>query len=147
MILMSEAMAEIAEPLLAERLQASGIRPTEPRLQIAAVLLSSPQHLSAEQIAEALERRGAHVAKATIYNTLNLFAAHGLIRQLTLDGARTWFDSNVDAHYHFHDVHSGALTDVAVGEVQFARLPTVPEGYELAGVDLVIRLKKADPPA
>jgi len=93
---------------VARRLQACGIRSTEQRLRIAKVLLAAPQHLSAEQITEALEGSGGHVSKATVYNTLNLFAKHGLIRQLNVDGLRAWFDSNVEAHYHFHDQDTGS---------------------------------------
>src|SRR5690348_14508571 len=128
--------------ICAQRLADFGIRPTAQRLQIAALLLASPQHLSAEQILASLRATGARVSKATVYNTLNLFAARGLIRQLSVDGARTWFDSNVDAHYHFHDVDSGALIDVPVPEVEFSRLPVPPMGTEVAGIDLVIRLRK-----
>jgi Fur family iron response transcriptional regulator len=65
-----------------------------------------------------------------------------LIRQLSVDGSRAWFDSNVDAHYHFHDVSSGALIDVPVPEVEFSKLPVPPPGTEVAGIDLVIRLRK-----
>ncbi len=119
-----------------------GIRATDQRLQIATILLSAPRHLSAEQIAEALRRDGARVSKATVYNTLNLFAARGLIRQLSVDGTCAWFDSNVEPHYHFHDEQSGALTDVAVNDVQFSRLPVPPAGMEVAGIDLVIRLRR-----
>ena len=75
---------------------------------------SSPQHLSAEQILASLRGAGARVSKATVYNTLNLFADHGLLRQLSVDGSRAWFDSNVEPHYHFHDLTSGALIDVPV---------------------------------
>ena len=100
---------------IAERLFAHGIQPTAQRRRIAAVLLSAPQHMSAEQ----------------------------LLAQLVADGARVWFDSNVEAHYHFHDVESGALTDVAVPEVEFSRLPPPPAGMEVAGIDLVIRLRRA----
>jgi Fur family transcriptional regulator, iron response regulator len=128
---------------LAARLQACGIRATAPRLQIAGLLLAAPQHLSAEQLTERLRQRGLVVSKATVYNTLNLFAAHGLIRQLVVDGVRSCFDSNVQAHYHFHDESSGALTDVALPEVQFSRLPEPPAGMEVAGLDLVIRLRPA----
>ena len=99
---------------VASRLSACGIRVTEQRLRIASILLAAPQHLSAEQIAEALRRDGARVSKATVYNTLNLFAAHGLIRQLSVDGDCAWFDSNVEPHYHFHDEHTGTLSDVAL---------------------------------
>src|SRR6516165_3839645 len=124
------------------RLTDCGIRPTGQRVRIAALLLSAPQHLSAEQILDSLRSAGARVSKATVYNTLNLFAARGLIRQLSVDGSRAWFDSNVDAHYHFHDVTSGALIDVPVPDVEFSRLPDPPPGTEVAGIDVVIRLRR-----
>jgi Fur family transcriptional regulator, iron response regulator len=125
-----------------KRLAACGIRPTAQRVRIASVLLQAPQHLSAEQILASLRGSGARVSKATVYNTLNLFASHGLIRQLSVDGSRAWFDSNVDPHYHFHDLSSGALIDVPVPDVEFSRLPAPPPGTEVAGIDLVIRLRK-----
>ncbi len=124
------------------RLSDCGIRPTAQRVRIASLLLSSPQHLSAEQILASLRAAGARVSKATVYNTLNLFAGHGLIRQLSVDGSRAWFDSNVDPHYHFHDLTTGALIDVPVPAVEFSRLPPPPAGTEVAGIDLVIRLRK-----
>ena len=125
-----------------QRLTACGIRPTAQRVRIATLLLSAPQHLSAEQILASLRGSGARVSKATVYNTLNLFADHGLIRQLSVDGSRAWFDSNVGPHFHFHDLTSGALIDVPVPDVEFARLPVPPPGTEVAGIDLVIRLRK-----
>ena len=124
------------------RMADCGIRPTAQRMRIASLLLAEPQHLSAEQILASLRQAGARVSKATVYNTLNLFASHGLIRQLSVDGARAWFDSNVNAHYHFHDVATGALIDVPVPEVEFSRLPPPPPGTEVEGIDLVIRLRK-----
>lgn len=135
------------ETELATRLANCGIRPTAQRLRIAGVLLASPQHLSAERIAEALRVSGEPISKATVYNTLNLFAAQGLIRRLSVDGSCSWFDSTVEPHYHFHDPQSGALTDVGLGEVEFARLPQAPAGMEFAGIDLVIRLRKSRAPA
>jgi Fur family iron response transcriptional regulator len=65
------------------RLTECGIRPTAQRVRIAALLLSAPQHLSAEQILAQLRALGARVSKATVYNTLNLFADRGLIWQLS----------------------------------------------------------------
>lgn len=122
-------------------LQAHGIRITEPRRRIAEILLGEPQHRSAEQVTEALRRGGVRISKATVYNTLNLFASHGLLRELAVDPRRSWFDSNTSEHHHFHDVVSGKLADVAPGEVQFARLPEPPPGMEVEGVDVVIRLR------
>jgi Fur family iron response transcriptional regulator len=134
--------AEVVARRCQRRMADCGIRPTAQRMRIATLLLSEPQHLSAEQILASLRSSGARVSKATVYNTLNLFASHGLIRQLSVDGARAWFDSNVDAHYHFHDVASGALIDVPVPDVEFSRLPPPPPGTEVDGIDLVIRLRR-----
>ncbi|HTT05950.1 MAG TPA: Fur family transcriptional regulator [Steroidobacteraceae bacterium] len=137
--------AVLADPPVAsaaQRLAACGIRATPQRLQVASLLLSAPQHLSAEQITEALRQNGTRVSKATVYNTLNLFAARGLIRQVNLDGNCAWFDSNVAPHYHFHDQQTGALLDVEPRDVQFSRLPAPPSGMEVAGIDVVIRLRR-----
>jgi Fur family iron response transcriptional regulator len=137
---------ESANPAAAQgcerRLSDCGIRPTAQRVRIASLLLAEPQHRSAEQILASLRACGARVSKATVYNTLNLFAERGLIRQLSVDGARSWFDSNVDPHYHFHDESTGALIDVPVPAVEFSRLPVPPPGTEVTGIDLVIRLRK-----
>ena len=133
---------DVAAALCQRRMAECGIRPTAQRMRIAALLLAEPQHLSAEQILANLRSNGARVSKATVYNTLNLFASHGLIRQLSVDGARAWFDSNVDAHYHFHDLSNGALIDVPVPDVEFSRLPPPPPGTEAEGIDLVIRLRR-----
>ena len=129
---------------LNQRLVRAGVRPTAQRLRIAALLLGRPQHLSAEQVLAGLRGQGMRVSKATIYNTLNLFAASGLIRQLSVGGDRCWFDSNTDAHYHFHDVETGALTDVCLRDVEFQRLPEPPAGMQVDGIDLVIRLRRRD---
>jgi Fur family iron response transcriptional regulator len=127
---------------LTQRLNGAGVRPTAQRLRIASILLSRPQHLSAEQVLAGLRGLGQRVSKATIYNTLNLFAASGLIRQLSVGSDRCWFDSNTEAHYHFHDLDTGALMDVAVRDVEFQRLPEPPPGMQVDGVELVIRLRR-----
>jgi len=127
---------------LNQRLARAGVRPTSQRMRIAALLLGRPQHLSAEQVLAGLRGQGLRVSKATIYNTLNLFAASGLIRQLSVGSDRCWFDSNTSAHYHFHDLDSGALTDVELGDVEFQRLPQPPAGMQVDGIELVIKLRR-----
>lgn len=126
----------------AERLRACGIQPTAQRLRIASLLIGAPQHLTADQLLDRLRRDGARVSKATVYNTLNLFAARGVLRQLAVDGDRAWFDSNTEPHYHFQDLDTGALTDLPHTAVRFEQLPPPPPGTEYAGIELFIRLRR-----
>ena len=127
---------------VAQTLTAFNINATAQRLQIAAVLLSEPLHLSADQLLERLRGEGERVSKATVYNTLKLFVERGLIRQINLDPARTVYDSTRDNHHHFHEVETGTLWDIDPNDVAFSRLPTLPEGMEIAGVEVIIRVAR-----
>jgi len=135
-------MNAIHPDMVNERLRGCGILPTAQRLRIASVLLPAPQHLTADQILAELRHRGEKVSKATVYNTLNLLAGKGVIRQLAVDGDRAWFDSNTTPHFHFQDVDTGALTDLPPDTVRFEQLPPPPAGMEYAGIELFIRLRR-----
>ena len=132
----------LSDAALIERLRQHGVRSTSPRLRIARVMLAAPRHLDAEQVAIALRGSGPPISKATVYNTLNLFAERGLVRPLTVGMGKTWFDSNVSAHFHFQDEQTGSLTDLPLPDVQFAKLPAPPAGMEVAGIELLIRVRK-----
>ncbi|MGH8167846.1 MAG: Fur family transcriptional regulator, partial [Woeseiaceae bacterium] len=76
-----------------KKLERHGVMPTPQRVEVAEVLLDRPQHLSAEQILERLRQAGSRVSKATVYNTLKLFGDRGLVKELTVDPDRRFYDS------------------------------------------------------
>ena len=117
-----------------------GIAVTAQRVEIGAILLESMQHLSAEQVQARLEADGASASKATVYNTLGLFARKGLVRELVIDGARAFYDSNPSDHFHFYNVDDGTLFDFPSSPVTLSNLPTPPEGTKLDKVDVVVRV-------
>lgn len=123
-------------------LQSHGITPTAQRLRVGQVLFACDQHLTADEVLARLRVAGARVSKATVYNTLNLFAARGLVRHLNVEASHASFDSNIRPHFHFHVVDTGELIDVPPGDVEFASLPEPPRGTEIAGVDVVLRLRR-----
>ena len=125
------------------KLQEHGILPTPQRLQIAEILMARPQHLSAEQIIERLRQAGSDVSKATVYNTLNLFGECGLVRELSVDPERRFYDSRSDLHHHFFNVDTGELIDIDKSAVSFERLPQLPEGTLGDGVEVTIRVRNA----
>ena len=124
-------------------LKESGVLPTQQRLMIARVLFERPQHFSADQIMSQVNCGRDHVSKATIYNTLGLFASKGLIREVIVDPSRVFYDPNTSDHHHFYNVDTGELQDVDVSDIQISQLPELPEGTVTDGVDVIIRVRSA----
>lgn len=118
-----------------------GIMPTPQRIEIADILLERPQHLSADQIIDKLKAARSGVSKATVYNTLNLFAGRGLIREVMVDPVRKFYDSTTHPHHHFYNVDTGELSDISEGKVAFLDLPELPEGTQSESVEVLIRVR------
>lgn len=93
-------------------LRGHGINPTAQRVEIARELFSRKGHFSAEDVFMLVNNEQAQVSKATVYNTLGLFAEKGLIRQLIVDPTKVFYDPNMVPHHHFYDVVTGVLTDI-----------------------------------
>ena len=125
-------------------LEQRGIRPTSQRVKVAEILLTSPRHMTAEQILVALREATGHVSKATVYNTLNLFVEQGLAREIHADPERCVYDSTMVPHHHFQNVDTGEMTDIRPDDLSFARLPPLPPGTEIESVDVVIRVRRKD---
>jgi Fur family iron response transcriptional regulator len=123
-------------------LEQHGIRPTSQRVRLAELLLVSPRHMTAEQILGCLRHSDGHVSKATVYNTLKLFVAEGLAREIHADPERCVYDSTMAPHHHFQNVDTGEMTDIRPEELAFARLPELPPGTEIESVDVVIRVRR-----
>ena len=126
-----------------ELLREHGILPTQQRLLIASVLLERQQHLSADQVMHLVNGEHHLVSKATVYNTLGLFANHGLIREVIVDPARVFYDSNTGSHHHFYNIDTGELTDIDSDSMEITTLPDMPSGTVAAGVDIIIRVRRA----
>ncbi len=120
-----------------------GIMPTPQRLDIAGLMLAKDQHLSADQVLEKLQARGNSVSKATVYNTLGLFARKGLLREVIIDPTRTFYDSNTRPHHHFYNIDNGQLADFDPQAVAIERLPALPEGTEACGVEVIVRVRNS----
>jgi Fur family iron response transcriptional regulator len=124
------------------KLRAGGVKPTRQRLEIARVLFSSAGHLSADRILALVNETRPATSKATVYNTLKLFLARGLIRAVIADPNKVSYDANIAPHHHFYDVHTGELIDIAADNVTVTGLPPLPAGSVAEGVDIVIRIRR-----
>ena len=125
----------------ARTLEAIGITPTPQRVEIARILLARPQHLSAEQVLCVLKQGDLSVSKATVYNTLGLFAEKGLVREVIVDPSKVFYDSNCSEHHHFYDVDSCTLTDIDARDIDIGGFPDAPDGKMVDRVDVIVRVR------
>ncbi len=124
-----------------EKLKQHGIMPTSQRIEVATILLARPQHLSADQIIDKLNGRGSRVSKATVYNTVKLFSEQGIVKELSVDSSRKFYDSTTDPHHHFFHVDSGKLSDIPASQVSISCLPPLPKGTEQESVEVLIKVR------
>ena len=123
-------------------LREAGLRPTRQRVALADILYRhGNRHISAEQLHEEAISARVPVSLATVYNTLHQFTDAGLLRVLSLETAKTYFDTNISDHHHFVVDGSTEVLDVPDGSITVGNLPAPPEGMEISHVDVVIRLR------
>jgi Fur family transcriptional regulator, iron response regulator len=124
------------------KLRQVGLRPTRQRMALGWMLFAKgDRHITAEMLYEEATRAKVPMSLATVYNTLHQFTEAGLLRQVAADGSKAFFDTNMSNHYHFFVEGEERLFDIPDAEIQVDRLPTAPEGYEIAQVDVVVRLR------
>ena len=125
-------------------LGSASVRPTRQRVTLAELLVGDGQnrHVTAESLFDAAKSQGEAVSLATVYNTLKAFCEAGLMQEVTVDGSKSYFDTNTHDHPHFYWECSGELTDAPSDQLVISQIPNAPDGAEIASVDVVIRLRK-----
>jgi len=125
------------------RLREAGLRPTRQRVELAGVLFQSgDRHVTAESLHDEVANAGVKVSLATVYNTLHQFTEAGLLRQVIVDAARSYFDTNTGDHQHFFVEKEGLLIDIPGESIAVAGVPTPPAGLSVDRVDVVVRVRR-----
>jgi len=124
-------------------LRRAGLRPTRQRLALAEILFArGNRHISAESLHEEALMRRVPVSLATIYNTLHQFTGAGLLREVAVDGSKTYFDTNITDHHHFFVEDDNEVIDIPEGQMRVGHLPDPHPGYEISRIDVVVRLRR-----
>jgi len=125
-------------------LKRGGLRPTRQRVVLAERLIGDGKnrHVTAESLFAAGNDFRNKVSLATVYNTLRAFCDAGLMREITVNGSKSYFDTNMTDHPHFFWEDTSQLVDAPAGELKISLLPDAPEGTEISKVDVVIRLRR-----
>lgn len=127
-------------------LRDAGLRPTRQRISLAEILFSTGnRHVSAEQLHEEALTARVPVSLATVYNTLHQFTEAGLLREVAVDGSKTYFDTNTSDHHHFFLENENMVVDIPGDGLMIDNVPLPPEGMEVVRVDVIVRVRPVRP--
>jgi Fe2+ or Zn2+ uptake regulation protein len=104
--------AHPADEILTRKLRASGHRVTSQRLVIYRELHARKQHVTADQLLDAVSPALPGIAIPTVYATLVVLEELGLVRRVSTGTGAVLFDSHVDPHAHTVCRGCGALADL-----------------------------------
>src|ERR1700710_1314557 len=141
---MGKAATDIKDIVATARLRHAGLRPTRQRVELAGLLFNDmDRHVTAESLHDEVAQAGVKVSLATVYNTLHQFTEAGLLRQVIVDAARSYFDTNPGDHQHFFVEKEGLLIDIPGESIAVAGVPTPPAGLSVDRVDVVVLVRRA----
>lgn len=138
---MLREMPDNVPELPSQRLRMTGLRPTRQRVALAELLFGrGDRHFTAEMVHAEAVRNGVPVSLATVYNTLHQFVEAGLLREVAIEGSKTYFDTKISNHFHFFFEQDGTLVDIEPANIKVENLPKPPEGMEITRIDVLVRL-------
>jgi len=126
-----------------DRLRVLGLRPTKQRLAICKILFNRKEtfHFTIDQLKKIVEKNDKKkISLATLYNTVHAFEKKGYLKEISLKGNQTFFDTNTKSHHHFYDEETTELTDIKNENISINNLPKIPNGKKIKDVEVVIRV-------
>ena len=128
----------------AERLRASGLRPTRQRLDICKMLFDRKEtfHFTIDKLKKIIDKGNKKkISIATLYNTVHTFKEKGYLKEISLKGDKTFFDTNTKHHHHFYDEDMSQLVDIEDKNVSINYLPKLPSGKKIRSVDVIVKIE------
>ena len=126
------------------RLRSSGLRPTKQRLAICKVLFDRKDtfHFTIDKLKKKIEKNfKSKVSLATVYNTVHAFKNNGYLKEISLQGNKTFFDTNSSSHHHFYDQDTGDLIDIKNEDISISKLPLAPKGKKINEVEVTVSVE------
>ncbi len=127
----------------ADLLRCAGLRLTRQRMVLGWLLFGKGgRHVSAEMLHDEAQASNVYISLATVYNTLHQLTDAGLLRQIGIDGSKSFFDTSPGTHHHFFFDGEDRLLDIPSSVVLFDKPPEPLPGYVLSRVDVIVHLRR-----
>ncbi len=130
-----------------QELRRAGLKVTLPRVKILQILETtegSEQHMSAEQVYDALRDAGEDVGLATVYRVLTQFESAGLVTRHHFETGHSVFElAKGDHHDHMVCLDSGEVIEFNDPVIEERQHKIAAEhGYELEDHSLVLYVRR-----
>ena len=128
----------------AERLRASGLRPTRQRIDICKMLFDRKEtfHFTIDKLKKIIDKGNKKkISIATLYNTVHAFKEKGYLKEISLKGNKTFFDTNTKHHHHFYDEDMSQLVDIEDKNISINYLPKLPSGKKIRSVEVLVKIE------
>ncbi|MGN8631508.1 Fur family transcriptional regulator [Blautia sp. HCP3S3_G3] len=96
--------------------------------EVFAIVNTSCEHLTVEQIFQRLKERHPKVVLATVYNNLNKLLEEELIRKVSIEGMPDRYD-RMEKHDHLVCRHCGKLADVTFKDLTASLREQMGDGF------------------
>jgi len=126
-----------------DRLRSSGLRPTKQRLTICKILFDKKDtfHFTIDKLKKKIEKNTkSKISLATVYNTVHAFRNNGYLKEISLQGNKTFFDTNAKNHHHFYDQDTGDLFDIKNEDIILSKLPLTPKGKKIKEIEVTVSI-------
>ena len=134
---MTEKMSDFKDIL-----RSHNLRPTQQRVNLGKLLFGKlDRHITAEILKKESDYENLKVSKATVYNVLNDFYGAGLLAKVNIDDDKTWYDTNVQHHYHIFLENKSELVDIDPKEIDI-KIPKELTKGTIKKVDLVVKISE-----
>ncbi len=128
-------VGQIMNDTIIERCAAKGLRMTDQRRTIAAVLEEADDHPDVDELHARANAHDPRISLATVYRTVKLFEESGILEKVDFgDGRARYEDAEREHHDHLIDLKTGDVIEFVDPEIEALQEKIAAKlGYRLTG--------------
>ncbi|MBD1138905.1 transcriptional repressor [Pelagibacterales bacterium SAG-MED46] len=126
-----------------DKLRKAGLRPTKQRVKICEILFNREKtfHFTINDLAKKIsEELNEKISLATVYNTVHAFEKKGYLKEIAINGDKSYFDTNITAHHHFYDEDTHELIDCDQNDIDSINIKNNITGKKINSVEILIKV-------